>query len=251
MNNVYCVCTTSEIYENYVYHWVNFKETGYSLRWLCDITKNTDFKLDFDYTEEDIRNNLNFDKKISEYHFWNPRNSRNIIWFYPHFRMLNFYIQNPDYDFYWFFDDDVKAVNWIEFFKGFENNSSDFLAYYIFKNKNVESQSNVPKIDNNTYSKEQWFSRFPGPGDVLPKTVNEIFGSFYPFVRYSNKSMEALLKAHKEGFYGYSEGYVPTILNHLGFSMSTIFTPNSMSNYFDNNVVNIQHKGTKVEWSWI
>jgi hypothetical protein len=251
MNNVYCVCTTPDIYENYVSNWSNFNETGKELKWLCDVTNNKDFKLDFDYTEEGIRNNLNFDKSISHYHFWNSGGRRNIIWFYPHFRMLNFYLKNPNYDYYWFFDDDVKCSDWVEFFKGFEQDNTDFLAYFIFKSKNVESQKNIPKIDDRTHSKEMWFSRFPGDGDILPKEINEFFGSFYPIVRYSNKAMEALLNIHNQGFYGYSEGYVPTILNYLGLSLSTIFNPESESNYFNNSISNVTHKGSKINWSWI
>lgn len=251
MNNVYCVCTTPDLYNHYGRHWDNFVETGHQLRWVCDISKNKNFKLDFDYTEEDIRNNFKFDKEVSKQHYWNSQGNRNIIWFYPHFRMLNFYLKNTEYDYYWFFDDDVKSKNWNEFLKGFESDKSDFISYFIFKNIDVESQINVPKIDSKTFSKELWFSRFPGHGDILPNNIKELFGSFFPVVRFSNKAMQYLLKIHQDGFYGYSEGYVPTILNYLGLEISTIYTPENKSKYFNDEIVDIKHKNIKIEWSWI
>lgn len=251
MNNVYCVCTTPNTYGSYVSHWDKFKDTGNELRWLCDITKNKDFKLDFDYTEDDIRKNLNFNKILSTKHYWNSVGNRNIIWFYAHFRMLNFYIQNPEYEYYWFFDDDIKSDNWVEFFKGFENDDSDLISYFIFKNKDVESQNNVPKIDEKTFSNDQWFFRFPGDGDILPKEINELFGSFFPIVKLSNRSMKKLLELNNEGLHGYSEGFVPTMLNHHGMKLNTIIQPNNTSLFFDVNKINILHKNIKVTWEWI
>lgn len=251
MNNVYCVCTTPSIYPHYSAHWNNFKDTNKELRWLCDVTNDKDFSLDFDYTEDDIRKNLNFNKTLSTKHFWNCTGRRNIIWFYAHFRMLNFYLQNMDYDYYWFFDDDVRADNWVEFFKGFEDDDSDFISYFVFKNHNVETQPNVPKIDDKTYSNQQWFYRFPGDGDVLPNNVTELFGSFFPVVRFSKKAMETLLEFHKNGYDAYSEGFVPTILNFTNHKISSLYTPENKSNFFDDNIVNLKHKNSKIEWSWI
>jgi hypothetical protein len=165
--------------------------------------------------------------------------------------MLNFYIQNPEYDYYWFFDDDIKSDNWVEFFKGFENDDSDLISYFIFKNKDVESQNNVPKIDERTFSNDQWFFRFPGDGDILPKEINELFGSFFPIVKLSNKGMKKLLELNNEGLHGYSEGFVPTMLNHHGMKLNTIIQPNNTSLFFDVNKINLLHKNIKVTWEWI
>ena len=165
--------------------------------------------------------------------------------------MLNYYISNPNYDYYWFFDDDVKSSNWVEFFKGFEDVDDDFLSYFIFKHPNVESQIGVPKIDGETHSGEGWFSRFPGPGDQLPDSCKEMFGSFFPVVRYSKRSMEELLKINNEGYDGYSEGFVPTLLNERGMKMSSLINADNTSNYYDVNEVNLLHKNIKTPWSWI
>ena len=34
--------------------------------------------------------------------------------------------------------------------------------------------------------------------------------------------MKTLVEEHEKGFYGYSEGYVPTILNHKGLKLYSI-----------------------------
>jgi len=251
MNNSYCVCTMPNTYSNYVGHWDNFKDTGFSLEWISDVTKDPSFDVGFTYTEDDIRRNLNFTKDVSKGHYWNGQGNRNVVWFYAHFRMLNYYISNPNYDYYWFFDDDVRSDNWVEFFKGFEDVDDDFISYFIFKHPNVESQINVPKIDGRTHSGEGWFNRFPGHGDQLPNSCKEMFGSFFPVVRYSKRSMEELLKINNEGYDGYSEGFVPTLLNERGMKMSSLINADDTSNYYNVNEVNLLHKNIRTSWSWI
>ena len=139
MNNIYCVCTTPQMYSSYVTHWNNFPTEQRELVWVSDITKDQNFDLGFKFTEEELRKNLNFYGNVSNNHFWNANGDKNITWFYAHFRMLNFYLSNPNYDYYWFFDDDVKMDNWSKFFEGTDNDDSDFLGYFIFKNKNIKT----------------------------------------------------------------------------------------------------------------
>lgn len=251
MNNCYCVCTMPNTYPSYVRHWDNFEETNFKLEWVSDITQDPDFNVGFTYTEQDVKNNLNFDREVSKSHFYSGGGKRNIIWFYAHFRMMNYYLSNPNYDYYWFFDDDVRADNWVDFFKGFENVNDDFISYFVFKNEMVEDQPHVPKIDSRTHSGGGWFLRFPGDGDLLPDTCTNIFGSFFPIVRYSKRAMEELVKLNEQGYSGYSEGFVPTVLNDLGLKVSTLINSDDTSDFFDVDKVNIKHKNIKVKWEWI
>jgi hypothetical protein len=236
--------------QNYVNDWVNFPYKD-NFIFINDISKNNDFNLGFTYTESDIRKNLNFNGEVSKMNFWNSQNNRNIIWFYAHFRMLNYYIANPNYDYYWFFDDDVRASNWEAFFDGFKSNDADFISYFCFKNRNISTQENIHEIDNRTYSSHNWFSRFPGPGDVIPNDVKNYFGSFFPAVRYSNAALNKLKEINENGFSGYSEGFVPTMLNHYGMKLDTIIKPDNTSKHFDVDVVNMLHKNIRVTWEWI
>jgi len=165
--------------------------------------------------------------------------------------MLYFYVKNPNYDFYWFFDDDIKIGNWDEFFINTDKDDSDFLSYFCFKKSGVTSQDNVPTIDDRTFSKNGWFDRFPGDGDILPEQTNDMFGSFFPTTRFSNAALSKLLETHKNGYYGYHEGFVPTMLNKHGYKLSSLINPDNTSNYFDVNEVNIKHKNIKIDWQWI
>lgn len=251
MNNIYCVCTTPDIYGSYSSYWENFPRNKRELIWVSDITKDSSFDLGFKYTEQDLRQEFNFHNEVSKKHYWNSYGNRNIVWFYAHLRMMYFYVKNPNYDFYWFFDDDIKMKNWELFFDGTDQDDSDFLSYFCFKNRNVISQPNIPIIDDKTFSKHLWFDRFPGSGDILPEQTNELFGSFFPTTRFSNKALLKLLEIHNEGYHGYHEGFVPTVLNNYGFKLNTIVSPNNTSKFFDTNEVDIQHKHTKITWEWI
>lgn len=251
MNNAYCMCTTSGGYHSYINNWDDFILTGTKLEKIVDITTDPSFHIGFTYTEDDIRKNLNFNLNVSKRNFWNQQGNRNIIWFYAYLRMLNFYISNPDYDNYWFFDDDIKMDNWGEFLDGVKTDDIDFISYFVFKNNDVESQILVPKINNKSHSGLGWFNRFPGDGDMLPTNITEMFGSFFPIVKFSNKAMKKLLEINNQGFSGYGEGFVPTILNQYGMKIGTLIETDNTSKYFDVDVVNIEHKNSKIGWEWI
>lgn len=250
LNNVYCVCTTPNIYPEYANNWNHFNKSGNSFVLICDVTKGDMFgKNIFKFTEQDIRNNLNFTKNVSLAHWWNQQGNRNITWFYAHFRMLNFYLANPNYDYYWFFDDDVIVTDWANFFTKFDNDNSDFIAHFVFKNKGVKEQINIPVIDSNTYSQDLWFQRFPGDGDILPKGIQfNLFGSFFDVVRFSNRAMKELIALNNEGLSGYSEGFVPTMLNASGMNLNTILKANNTSDFITCDII---HKGIKTNWQWI
>ena len=62
--------------------------------------------------------------------------------------------------------------------------------------------------------------------------------------------MEHLLQLHKEGYYGYSEGFVPTSLASDGFKVSSMM--DEFNNYYlENNDCVIKHKGSKFTWEWL
>jgi hypothetical protein len=248
MNNIYCVCTTPSVYPSYKNNWTSFPK---ELTWLTDVTNNNTFRLGFNYTQNDVRKNLNFNGEVSKKHFWNSQGDKNIIWFFAHLRMLNFYKTNPNYDYYWFFDDDVKVGDWNKFFEKLDQDDSDFISYFIFKKNNVTSQEYVPIIDNRTFSKNSWFDRFPGDGDILDENTTELFGSFFPIVRFSNNALKKLLEIHNKGLIGYSEGFVPTMLNKFNFKMKTLINSDSTSDFFDFNLVDIKHKNITIKWEWI
>ena len=249
--NCYGICFTPETYQSYKDWWTHFQNNENAFI-ILDNSKgqNIDYK-SFQYTETDIRNNFNFTLDVSKGHYWNSFGNRNIIWFYAYLRMINFYLSHPNYDYYWFFDDDVYCNDWDGFLKGFENDNTDFISYFLFKNYDVDSHSEVPRADNNMHSGPSWFNRFPGHQDMLPTGIEDYFGSFFAIVRYSNKAMQKLIELTKEGYSGYGEGFVPTCLGNMGFTMNTIFKNDNTSKYFDVNQIDIKHKNQKINWEWL
>lgn len=245
------MCTTPETYGAYIGHWKNFSETGKKFELLSDVTRKESFDIGHTYTESLLRERLNFTGEASNKHHWNTSGNRNIIWFFAHLRMIYYYMDFPDHDYYWFFDDDIRMVDWTEFLNGFTDIEHDFLAYFIFKSKAATTQVDVPVIDDRSFSGQEWFSRFPGSGDRLPPDVKNYFGSFFPIVRYSRAALETLLKIHLDGFNGWHEGFVPTILDHNNMKLSTIIQPDNTSTYFNMQKADIKHKNITVKWNWI
>lgn len=252
MNNTcYGACFTPETHKAYIDWWSNFPKEK-KLNIILDNSRLQNIEYEsFQYTENDIRNNFNFKHGVSRSHYWNHHGNRNIIWFYAYLRMINFYIKNKDYDYYWFFDDDVYCNNWDLFLSGFENDNTDFLSYFLFKNKDVLGYNNVPMVDNKMHSGGDWFSRFPGHTDTLEPNTSQLFGSFFAIVRFSNKALEHIVNLTEKDYFGYGEGFVPTSLANTNMSMGSIFNPDNTSNYFDVNKVKLTHKNQKITWEWL
>jgi hypothetical protein len=91
-----------------------------------------------------------------------------------------------------------------------------------------------------------WLTHYPGIGDKQPEDITEKYGSYFPIVRLSNRALSLLLEKHNQGYYGYSEGYVPTVLNHHGMSLYSIFNTNSKVDL--NNDILIHHKNWEMLW---
>ena len=229
---------------------------------LCDVSSDrtlpTNITLDFiqdniiNFTGDGIKSTLNFDVEPSDKHWWNHGGGRNAIWFYAHLRMLYFYKIHPEYEYYWFFDDDVTFPNFQldQFLESHNPLTYDCMITYLFSNLGNENPSNVPVMDENMgsfHAKEfNWLTHYPGHGDNQPPYIKETYGSFFPIVRYSNRAMKKLLEEHENGYYGYSEGYVPTVLNHHGMSLYSIYNKNSKVEL--NNDILIHHKNWEMYW---
>jgi hypothetical protein len=192
----------------------------------------------------------NFDKPISKYHFWG--NHQNPKYFFAHFRMLIHYINYPDFEYYWFFDDDVQFTGDLKsFLYTYNNVNDDFIAIQVFKKENYFEFPNVSVINNRMEgSRGFWLNHCPGPGDNF-KNTNHHLGSFFPIVRFSNRSLEHLLRTHQLGYYGYSEGFVPTTLASDGFTVSSMM--DEFNNFFLNNQTDciLTHKGQSFTWEWL
>lgn len=261
-NTAIVICTTAAFTAYYDF-WK--KELKYDKNEfiLCDVSSNkllpSNIILDFiqdnviNYTLDSVKSVLNFNTEPSSKHWWNMGGGRNIIWFYAHMRMLYFYKSFPDYEYYWFFDDDITfpKQQLYEFLNSHKDLKQDCLITYLFSNTGNENISEVPFIDNNMGSyhatNANWLIHYPGDGDKHPTDLKETYGSFFPIVRFSNRAMRALLEEHNKGYFGYSEGWVPSILNYKGLSLYSIF--NQESKVQTNNNILIHHKFWEILWT--
>ena len=245
-NTIFGVSTCPQTHSGWEHHWKSFP---YELNWMWDKNDDNEGK-GFVYTEEEMCKGLGFEGGVSKKHYWNSYGNRNIIWFYAHFRMLWFFRNSPKKDYYWFFDDDVTCSDWTGFITAFKDKDDDFISWFVFSKEDYK-KFDINPLDKRTTSEHMWFERFPGDGDKLPWYIEQWYGSFFPVVRYSWTALNTLDQQFKIGWSGYSEGFVPTILNYYKHSLGSLFNPDGSSNYYDVSKIDLKHKHQKIGWEWI
>jgi hypothetical protein len=234
-----------------------------NLHLLYDATKNIDLenKIKYSFKQENIHYyDLEYlQKTFNRYeppdisHRWADGGTRNINWFFPHLRMLYFYLANPNYDYYWYFDDDSSFKNGTinDFLNATSYIDADCVITYIFTNPE-DKQEGVLAVNNKMGSYygdySAWLSWFPGKGDrIMPGAKRH--GSYFPFVRLSKAALMKLWELHQEGYIGYSEGYVPTMLNYFGYKLHSLNKEDASLNVPEISRIRIQHKGGDILWN--
>lgn len=192
----------------------------------------------------------NFNRPIDYRHRWGSH--QNPKYFYAHFRMLSYYIKNPNYKYYWFFDDDVGfSGNLKGLLNDYESYNDDFMAIQAFGKELYPEYNRMNVVSNRMRgSGGVWLGFAPGPGDNY-KSTSKHMGCFFPIVRFSNKALAHLLQMNKDGYFGYSEGFVPTSLASDGFYVSSML--NEEDKYFIDTKSDciLKHKHSNFSWSWI
>lgn len=192
----------------------------------------------------------NFNRPIDYRHRWG--NHQNPKYFYAHFRMLCYYIKNPDYKYYWFFDDDVEFEGDLKgFLDGYEAYEDDFMAIQAFGKELYPEYNRMNVVSNRmrgSHGSWLWFA--PGPGDNY-KSTHRHMGCFFPIVRFSNRALAHLFELNNQGFYGYHEGFVPTALASDGFYVSSMMKEDDT--WFIQPTVNceLKHKKINFTWAWL
>lgn len=138
-----------------------------------------------------------------------------------HFPLLRFFLNQPDYDYYWIIESDVRfSGKWRSFFDAFQNISADYLAGHI------RTYPESPKW--------QWWSiKHPKKSIPLPDRL----ASFNPLCRLSNNALAHLHRELVSGWRGHQEVIMPTLLYQNDFSIADIggrsrFTPPDMTDRF-------------------
>ncbi|MEY5134527.1 MAG: hypothetical protein RL709_222 [Pseudomonadota bacterium] len=255
MNNTAVVfCTYPRSLSGGFYsNFVKYKDEGFKNLFVLFDDQNKEWELPYEvntmtYNSGDF-DPLNFNRPIDIKHRWGNHQKPN--YFYAHFRMLLFYLKNPSLDYYWFFDDDVYFdANLKPFLSEYENHKEDFLAIQVFAKDNYKEFPFVDKANERMGSHGHWLDFAPGPGDNY-KSTSRHMGCFFPIVRYSNQAMKHLLSLNEQGYYGYSEGFVPTALASDGFSVASMLNEQDEYCIKPSTKCTLTHKADSFTWTWI
>jgi hypothetical protein len=137
------------------------------------------------------------------------------------FPALQFFRDNPDFDYYWVIEYDVRfSGNWHFFFEFFRDAKQDFLACHL---RDHADEPDWP-----------WWS-LHHPRKSIP--LSQRLRCFNPIYRASNASLSFLDESLGDGWCGHNEVIWPTLLHHNGFTIMDIggkgrFTPSGMEESF-------------------
>ena len=131
------------------------------------------------------------------------------------FLFLSFFLENPNYDYYWILEYDVRFTGrWKTFFDRFSHSEADLLTTTVRR-----------------YAKDPswfwWFAVSPPTKTLEPRlgkplTNAELIAGFMPIARFSRKACTFLDKMYKLDWCGHHEVIVPSLLARHGFSIEDI-----------------------------
>jgi Protein of unknown function (DUF3405) len=127
-----------------------------------------------------------------------------------HFPVLNFFLNNPQYKYYWCIEDDVRfRGNWEKLFKNISSGIN-----YDFISSHIRRYADIPEW--------VWWDSFNSPEEIIDK--KDMFSSFNPIYRISNKALRCIDSYLKRGFAGHHEMIFPTILKREDFTLADFST---------------------------
>jgi len=121
-----------------------------------------------------------------------------------HFPLLKYYLEYPDFEYYWLIENDVRFIgDWNFFFDSFGKLTHDFISSHI-----------------RDYPQEPdwyWWDSFRSDGQV-PGHSNYV-RSFNPIYRISNAALKCVHNLLIDGWQGHHEVLIPTILKYLNYKI--------------------------------
>ncbi len=130
------------------------------------------------------------------------------------FPVLQFFCDNPHFDYYWAIEYDVRfSGDWFFFFDSFKKAKHDFLACHV---RDHADEPDWPR----------WSLDHPRKSIAL----HERLRCFNPIFRLSNAALSFLHQSLLDGWCGHNEVLFPTLLHHNGFAIADMggkgkFTP--------------------------
>lgn len=121
-----------------------------------------------------------------------------------HFPLLQFFLNNPNYDYYWCIEEDVRfSGSWKTFFETFSSISKDFISSHL---RTSHEEPEWP-----------WWPSLAHPYSVVP--LKDRVRSFNPIYRISNAGLDYIHRALFSHWCGHHEVLFATLLNRAGFKL--------------------------------
>ena len=121
--------------------------------------------------------------------------------------LLLFYRRNPQYDFYWTIEYDVRFTGtWDKFFSCFESSDSDLLGTTLTRRAEIPNWFHWPSLVL----------------DGRPIEVSDHLRGFFPIYRLSARALAQLDKDYRSQVRGHFECLIPTLLWNAGMKIEDI-----------------------------
>lgn len=142
--------------------------------------------------------------------------------------LMAFFQQEPDYDYYWVIEYDVRFTgHWQFFFSHFRHNTSDLLATTLFDHA----------------IRPQWphWKSLRSPVQIPLAERTRAILSFY---RLSRAALQSLHEAYTRGWGGHYEVTIPTFLKHQGYTLEDLggdgayVAPENINRFYTNSPQN-------------
>jgi hypothetical protein len=141
-----------------------------------------------------------------------------------HYPLIKFYQDNPEFDYYWIIEDDVRfSGDYSVFFDDVNSNDHDFITGHIRSHK-----------DKPDFFMWKWLKY---KGDQVSADIK--LWSFNPIYRISNQAIREVISYHEDGWTGHFEVLIPTVLNLskmpiMSFGGRGSFTPKEYQDKYFN-----------------
>lgn len=121
-----------------------------------------------------------------------------------HFPLLDFFLHNPSYDYYWLIEDDVCFTGkWSTLFESYLSDDSDLISTYI---RTFDDEPNWA-----------WWRTLHTHDDQIERC--NIVAAFNPIFRISRRGLSCLNEFLLKGWRGHLEVIVSSVLNYMGMSL--------------------------------
>lgn len=164
---------------------------------------------------------------------------KNLIPGSNHFPVLEFFLKNPHYKYYWCIEDDVRfSGSWRYFFNEVNTYEHDFLSCHVAQYRNFP----------NWY----WWHALGHPSEHVQ--YSDRLKSFNPIYRISNAALQYIHSALKNKWFGHHEVLIPTLLFHGGYKIGDFggdgeyVIPNFRNQFYNNEIIEDKTLLSTVRW---